>query len=63
MPQEESVLLDINDRVGTVTAGFHVASRRPAHLKFVACAIALVMAAVVTFSASAKSDRFEGIFG
>uniref|UniRef100_A0A7S0M3J4 Uncharacterized protein n=1 Tax=Cryptomonas curvata TaxID=233186 RepID=A0A7S0M3J4_9CRYP len=53
MPQEESVLLDINDRVGSVSARKEGGFRRPSNIKMLAGSVALVLVAVVAISMTA----------
>ena len=58
MPQEESVLLDINDRCGSVSAGASRTIKRSSNAKLVAGAIALVAVAAVMITMTArKADR------
>jgi hypothetical protein len=55
MPQEESVLLDIN---GAVSGRKEAACRRPSNAKMLAGAAALVLVAVVAISMTAyKADQ------
>ena len=55
MPQEESVLLDIN---GSVSARKEGASRRPSNVKMMVGSAALILVAVVAISMTAyKADQ------
>ena len=61
MPQEESVLLDINDRVGSVSARKEGGFRRPSNMKMLAGSVSLVLVAVVAISMTAyqAEQRFD----
>ena len=55
MPQEESVLLDIN---GSVSARKEASCRRPSNMKMLAGSVALVLVALVAITMTAyKADQ------